>query len=270
MRRNAVLRTSGRIAMVVMLGGLASTQCWYDIDQFQRDRADTVEGDGGPTVHGESGVQEGDADAPTTPCQGLHLLCDDFNGPTSLDSWLVDRKNGGQAAIDVSDSVSAPGSLLITLPGSGRPEATLTRTLPPATPRVACRFMFRLSPSSSTPIRVFAMHAKGDYPEYAVILGVSDGSIVLTEFGRKTSSEPINVTHVGDSLTDGWQAIELDVRLGTNATGTLSIDGRTPSPITLLSNGGGAIDSITLGLTPTDALSVATTARVDDLVCDVP
>jgi hypothetical protein len=179
--------------------------------------------------------------APPTGCDGgTYAFCDDFDDrdadPRGAWDFAVSNGTSGSLAIDSTDSVSKPNSLLVLLPfelRDGGRERTLGKQVAwrsPITAELDLQIGIAISTRSDS-FCDFVFIEDGRLPDggdepHTVYFGLAPAGYGVAIRSYPPGSAPVSDQLALDPLAPGWHHVRLDARFDkTNGGITTTIDG---------------------------------------------
>jgi hypothetical protein len=228
------------------------------------------------TGGGDSGGDSG-GDAGSGSATGFTFSADFDHVVQPSDGWSGTFSGGAQMALDPSAAVSAPDSLLVTIPYPAAGTAYLTEALPAITTSLVWSFDLELAETTAGAEVDLAQLDWDTPPGPCTDFGFyfvrdSTGPLVLQE---TYAGSGCNAGNTNDNLTSGsagsFEHLELDLtqtgsgsHLQVLVNGVLATDKLVPQPIT-----GSPLD-LRLGVPAQRQTTAEWQLRYDNVVVDVP
>jgi hypothetical protein len=194
-----------------------------------------------------------------------HDLCLDFDDG-GYAGWLP---NGTGLSIDDDASTSPPSSLLVALPESGEPSATLRAGLPAAA-RVVCRFAIlpeALDDSAVAPDTIILRLSTQAGYDLTFNVDAHDGKALLAEYGTSSGTQ-VPADRLPMPPLGAWTVVSLDANLAADGgTASVSVGGVVTSGIALYGKAS-VFSSVEIGAAMSNLVAKPTRLRIDDVACD--
>jgi hypothetical protein len=226
-----------------------------------------------PDVITEGGSDAGPSDAPFCK-RADHSLCDDFDELPLGAAWTSQHVATATLALDDASSTSAPSSLLAIDPiGTNGSLAYLEKDFTGSASHIVCETQMRVEKLGSAPVYTFQMAIT---PTNPVMTGYLLSILQLQTKTQLIEGYSLSDGGSGGQSTDLSQPISadagtfthvtLDMKLGSNASITIMLDGTTVLAVGLAAP---ASTSQQLRFGFQEYFGSIARVRYDDVACDI-
>lgn len=247
---------------------LSSVSCYLDTRGLTGRRADAGTGNVDATVASiDAGAEDGATDgARVASCVGIDAaVCEDFDGPTSLEGWRPPQlANGGQLTVDSTASVSPPNALWSRTPAQG-PVPRSARVLKPVTlgrDGFAVEMDVLVEAGCTGALAIVTDDFSGPYYQFELVAGRG-------QLFSLNENDNDNVTpHAGTrSVQQGWTHLRCEVRFASPSVECFVDEQRAlgPTPVTPARPLAGRAVHVGIGVNY-DSTSTGCSARIDNYV----